>query len=93
MTFYADHKDTQRVHVQSDCTIMNQTLLNNLFRLEDVYRSFTETGLFQLDPYMDDNFITSAFASMGEAVVSIKLIKNRATGSVYIFFISSFMTL
>lgn len=36
----------------------------------------------KLDPYMDDTFITSAFASMGEAVVSVKLIKNRGTGSV-----------
>lgn len=34
-----------------------------------------------LDPYMDDTFITSAFASMGEAVVTIKLIKNRTTGT------------
>jgi len=29
---------------------------------------------------MDEGFITSAFAAMGEAVSSVKMIKNRATG-------------
>jgi len=29
---------------------------------------------------MDEAFISSAFAAMGEAVVSVKMIKNRATG-------------
>ena len=34
----------------------------------------------QLDTYMDETFISSAFAAMGEAVVSVKMIKNRTTG-------------
>jgi len=34
-----------------------------------------------LDTYMDETFISSAFAAMGEAVVSVKMIKNRTTGS------------
>ena len=34
----------------------------------------------QLDTYMDEAFITSAFAAMGEAVVTVKMIKNRVTG-------------
>ena len=29
---------------------------------------------------MEEAFITSAFAAMGEAVVSVKMIKNRTTG-------------
>ena len=29
---------------------------------------------------MDEAFISSAFAAMGEAVISVKTIKNRATG-------------
>lgn len=33
---------------------------------------------------MDENFISRAFATMGETVMSVKIIRNRLTG--YIFF-------
>ena len=29
---------------------------------------------------MDEMFITSAFAAMGESVVNVKLMKNKSTG-------------
>lgn len=41
----------------------------------------TSLWMGDLDGYMDEAFISSAFAAMGEAVVSVKMIKNRATGS------------
>ncbi|KAK1340298.1 hypothetical protein QTO34_018865 [Cnephaeus nilssonii] len=34
----------------------------------------------QLEPYMDENFISRAFATMGETVMSVKIIRNRLTG-------------
>ncbi|XP_031563267.1 tRNA selenocysteine 1-associated protein 1-like [Actinia tenebrosa] len=34
-----------------------------------------------LDTYMDEVFVTNAFAAMGESVVSVKMIKNRTTGA------------
>eukprot|EP00070_Physeter_catodon_P000553 XP_007100946.1 tRNA selenocysteine 1-associated protein 1 isoform X4 [Physeter catodon] len=33
-----------------------------------------------LEPYMDENFISRAFATMGETVMSVKIIRNRLTG-------------
>ena len=36
----------------------------------------------QLEPYMDENFISRAFATMGETVMSVKIIRNRLTGYV-----------
>ncbi|KAL8220417.1 UNVERIFIED_CONTAM: tRNA selenocysteine 1-associated protein 1 [Gekko kuhli] len=33
-----------------------------------------------LEPYMDENFISRAFATMGELVLSVKIIRNRLTG-------------
>lgn len=36
----------------------------------------------QLEPYMDENFISRAFATMGETVMSVKIIRNRLTGFV-----------
>uniref|UniRef100_A0A8D0L7M4 RRM domain-containing protein n=1 Tax=Sphenodon punctatus TaxID=8508 RepID=A0A8D0L7M4_SPHPU len=33
-----------------------------------------------LEPYMDENFISRAFATMGELVLSVKVIRNRLTG-------------
>ncbi|XP_072465687.1 tRNA selenocysteine 1-associated protein 1 isoform X6 [Notamacropus eugenii] len=33
-----------------------------------------------LEPYMDENFISRAFATMGETVLSVKIIRNRLTG-------------
>jgi len=41
----------------------------------------TSLWMGDLDTYMDEGFITSAFAAMGEAVSSVKMIKNRATGT------------
>lgn len=41
----------------------------------------TSLWMGDLDTYMDETFISSAFAAMGEAVVSVKMIKNRTTGS------------
>lgn len=41
----------------------------------------------QLEPYMDENFISRAFATMGETVMSVKIIRNRLTG--YIFLLRS----
>uniref|UniRef100_A0A8C6ZSW2 tRNA selenocysteine 1-associated protein 1 n=1 Tax=Nothoprocta perdicaria TaxID=30464 RepID=A0A8C6ZSW2_NOTPE len=32
------------------------------------------------DPYMDENFVSRAFATMGELVLSVKIIRNRLTG-------------
>ncbi|KXJ11213.1 tRNA selenocysteine 1-associated protein 1 isoform X2 [Exaiptasia diaphana] len=34
-----------------------------------------------LDTYMDEAFVTNAFAAMGETIVSVKIIKNRTTGA------------
>ncbi|KAL4667401.1 hypothetical protein H8959_006090 [Pygathrix nigripes] len=34
-----------------------------------------------LEPYMDENFISRAFATMGETVMSVKIIRNRLTGT------------
>ncbi|XP_046702227.1 tRNA selenocysteine 1-associated protein 1-like isoform X1 [Silurus meridionalis] len=34
-----------------------------------------------VDPYMDENFVTRAFATMGELVVSVKIIRNKANKS------------
>ncbi|XP_070555821.1 tRNA selenocysteine 1-associated protein 1-like isoform X2 [Ptychodera flava] len=34
-----------------------------------------------LESYMDEAFITNAFASLGESVISVKMIKNKYTGS------------
>ena len=36
--------------------------------------------LFQLEPYMDEKFISDAYTQMGENVLSVKLIKNKQTG-------------
>ena len=36
--------------------------------------------LLQLETYMDEVFISKAFNSMGENVVSVKVIKNKHTG-------------
>ncbi|KAF4025951.1 hypothetical protein G4228_017962 [Cervus hanglu yarkandensis] len=33
-----------------------------------------------LEPYMDENFISRAFATVGETVMSVKIIRNRLTG-------------
>nr|ACI69816.1 tRNA selenocysteine-associated protein 1 SECp43 [Salmo salar] len=33
-----------------------------------------------LEPYMDENFITRAFGTMGELVVSVRIIRNKMTG-------------
>ncbi|XP_069080256.1 tRNA selenocysteine 1-associated protein 1 isoform X3 [Pleurodeles waltl] len=33
-----------------------------------------------LEPYMDEAFVTRAFATMGELVQSVKIIRNRVTG-------------
>ncbi|XP_028615779.1 tRNA selenocysteine 1-associated protein 1 isoform X2 [Grammomys surdaster] len=33
-----------------------------------------------LEPYMDESFISRAFATMGETVMSVKIIRNRLTG-------------
>ncbi|KAM6045433.1 tRNA selenocysteine 1-associated protein 1 isoform 3-T3 [Chlamydotis macqueenii] len=33
-----------------------------------------------LEPYMDENFVSRAFATMGELVLSVKIIRNRLTG-------------
>ncbi|XP_078538678.1 tRNA selenocysteine 1-associated protein 1 isoform X1 [Lissotriton helveticus] len=39
------------------------------------------TGTFwPLEPYMDEAFVTRAFATMGELVQSVKIIRNRVTG-------------
>lgn len=37
-------------------------------------------NLFQLDPYMDESFISMAFKQMGVAVKGIKVIKSKTTG-------------
>uniref|UniRef100_S4RMW6 tRNA selenocysteine-associated protein 1 n=1 Tax=Petromyzon marinus TaxID=7757 RepID=S4RMW6_PETMA len=34
----------------------------------------------QLDPYMDETFVLNAFASQGESVVTVKIIRNKHTG-------------
>lgn len=34
---------------------------------------------------MDENFISRAFATMGETVMSVKIIRNRLTGYVLSF--------
>ncbi|XP_072884567.1 tRNA selenocysteine 1-associated protein 1-like isoform X3 [Hemitrygon akajei] len=34
-----------------------------------------------LENYMDENFISRAFATMGETVMSVKIIRNRLTGT------------
>ena len=39
----------------------------------------------QLEPYMDENFISRAFATMGETVMSVKIIRNRLTGYIFSF--------
>ena len=36
--------------------------------------------IFQLDSYMDEQFIRAAFASAGHAVVNVKIIINKITG-------------
>uniref|UniRef100_A0A8C3V4M3 tRNA selenocysteine 1-associated protein 1 n=1 Tax=Catharus ustulatus TaxID=91951 RepID=A0A8C3V4M3_CATUS len=33
-----------------------------------------------LEPYMDENFVSRAFATMGELVLGVKIIRNRLTG-------------
>lgn len=33
-----------------------------------------------LDPYMDETFVLNAFASQGESVVTVKIIRNKHTG-------------
>lgn len=43
----------------------------------------------QLEPYMDENFISRAFATMGETVMSVKIIRNRLTGYVLSFHLLS----
>lgn len=43
----------------------------------------------QLEPYMDENFISRAFATMGETVMSVKIIRNRLTGYVLSCLLSS----
>ncbi|XP_044919995.1 tRNA selenocysteine 1-associated protein 1 isoform X3 [Mustela nigripes] len=40
-----------------------------------------------LEPYMDENFISRAFATMGETVMSVKIIRNRLTGPEYSLFV------
>ncbi|KAI4894350.1 hypothetical protein NFI96_032783 [Prochilodus magdalenae] len=32
---------------------------------------------FKLEPYMDENFVSCAFATMGELVVSVRIVRNR----------------
>lgn len=34
----------------------------------------------QLDTYMDEKFITRAFATMGEQVINVRIIRNKMTG-------------
>lgn len=34
----------------------------------------------QLETYMDEKFITRAFSTMGEQVVSVRIIRNKMTG-------------
>lgn len=34
---------------------------------------------------MDENFISRAFATMGETVMSVKIIRNRLTGYIFSF--------
>lgn len=36
--------------------------------------------VFQLDPYMDENFIKQAFSTMGETAYGVKIITHRVTG-------------
>ena len=36
--------------------------------------------VFQLDSYMDEQFVKAAFASAGHAVISVKIIINKITG-------------
>ena len=36
--------------------------------------------IFQLDTYMDEQFVKAAFASAGHAVISVKIIINKITG-------------
>ena len=38
-----------------------------------------EFNVFQLEPYMDEGFVTNAFATMGESILQVKLIKNKIT--------------
>uniref|UniRef100_A0A8C5UGG7 tRNA selenocysteine 1-associated protein 1 n=1 Tax=Malurus cyaneus samueli TaxID=2593467 RepID=A0A8C5UGG7_9PASS len=46
--------------------------------------TLTSTGYLlaftHLEPYMDENFVSRAFATMGELVLSVKIIRNRLTG-------------
>lgn len=41
---------------------------------------FYITNLFQLEPYMTENFILNAFRKMGEDPVSVKLMRNKYSG-------------
>ncbi|XP_074636547.1 uncharacterized protein LOC141894705 isoform X2 [Acropora palmata] len=56
-------------------------LEGNSLTLLKVTSKMTSLWMGDLDTYMDETFISSAFAAMGEAVVSVKMIKNRTTGS------------
>ncbi|XP_006021955.1 tRNA selenocysteine 1-associated protein 1 [Alligator sinensis] len=47
--------------------------------LQQLWTPFTHVG-WQLEPYMDENFVSRAFATMGELVLSVKIIRNRLTG-------------
>lgn len=51
--------------------------------------SLSALVFMQLEPYMDENFISRAFATMGETVMSVKIIRNRLTGysSLFIFLV------
>ncbi|KAH1175065.1 hypothetical protein KIL84_021479 [Mauremys mutica] len=43
-------------------------------------RDHAVTNPALLEPYMDENFVSRAFATMGELVLSVKIIRNRLTG-------------
>lgn len=49
--------------------------------------SLSALVFIQLEPYMDENFISRAFATMGETVMSVKIIRNRLTGYTSLFII------
>lgn len=45
-----------------------------------VDRTANTLWMGDLEPYMDEAFISNAFHSMGEGVISVKVIKNKHTG-------------
>jgi len=44
------------------------------------FKPFILLFVFQLDPYMDENFIKQAFSTMGETAYGVKIITHRVTG-------------